>query len=212
MKYKKNEGAKIGRIERIWYEGACYHVMARGVRRQEIFKEKEDYEIMLMILQKTQEQIPFELNCYCLMTNHIHMILTTRDMEIGKIMKRFLAAYARNFNAKYHYSGHLFESRFVSRIIEDDVYFLEASRYIHLNPVKAGMVNEPVVYPYSSYRSYMETGSEGNSLLDRSRVMNCFRYDPVERYRKFVEDGVTHGEQEKLIQTEIGENDLWLPW
>ena len=173
------------RKKRDWYPGATYHVMCRGIRRMAIFREEEDYEMFLLMVKKTMECLPFTLHSYCMMTNHIHLQITTMDSEIWKIMKRLLSSYARNFNNKYGYSGHLFDSRYTSCLIEDAIYFLEVSRYIHLNPVRAGMVREPVTYPYSSYAYYV-SGKE-NPLLDKSRVLGNFRTEQEEKYRMFVE-------------------------
>ena len=173
------------RKKRDWYPGATYHVMCRGIRRMAIFREEEDYEIFLLKVKKTMECLPFTLHSYCMMTNHIHLQITTMDSEIWKIMKRLLSSYARNFNNKYGYSGHLFESRYTFCLIEETIYFLEVSRYIHLNPVRAGMVREPVTYPYSSYAYYV-SGKE-HPLLDKSRVLGNFRTEQEEKYRMFVE-------------------------
>lgn len=97
----------------------------------------------------------FTIHALCLMTNHFHMCIETEDVEIWKIMHRLLLTYAANYNIKYKLTGHLFENRYIGQLIEDDRYFLEVSRYIHLNPVKAGMVREPLSYEYSSYGLYV---------------------------------------------------------
>ena len=102
------------RKKRDWYPGATYHVMCRGIRRMAIFKEEEDYEMFLLMMKRTMERFPFVLHSYCMMTNHIHLQITTVDSEIWKIMKDLLSNYARNFNNKYGYCGHLFDSRYTS--------------------------------------------------------------------------------------------------
>ena len=142
---------------REWHEGACYHVMARGNRRGAIYRSSDDYELFLSLLKRVQRRKPFFLHSFCLMTNHFHLQFTTQDVPIWKIMQPLMNSYARIFNRKHGYHGHLFEARYVSKMIEDEIYFLEVSRYIHLNPVKATLVSEPLAYPYSSYRAYMET-------------------------------------------------------
>ena len=160
------------REKRIWYPGAAYHVMSRGIRRSAICKDQADYEIFCMILRNTMEKHPFKLHSYCMMTNHLHMQITTMSTEIWKIMKCLLFHYARTFNQRHGYSGHLFESRYTSCLIEDPVYFLEVSRYIHLNPVRAGMVREPLAYPYSSYDSYIL--QKANPLLEKKEILDYF--------------------------------------
>ena len=129
-------------------------------------------------------------------------------------MQQLMNYYARTYNGKYGYIGHLFESRYTSCLIENDVYFLEVSRYIHLNPVKAAMVREPIDYQYSSYETYVSdrSGAEGMDLLDTSRVLGCFGKNSREHYRMFVEGKISHAEQEMLILKDMNEDERWLPW
>ena len=112
--------------------------MSRGNRRLAIFRERSDYHEFLECLAMTKETCVFTIHALCLMTNHFHMCIETEDVEIWKIMHRLLLTYAANYNIKYKVTGHLFENRYIGQLIEDDRYFLEVSRYIHLNPVKAG--------------------------------------------------------------------------
>ena len=211
-------GERETRKKRKWYEGACYHVMARGNRHCPIYQGEEDYEIFLMLLREVQKRYPFILHAYCLMTNHFHLELTTKSDPIWKIMKPIMNHYARTFNQKYGYEGHLFDGRYESPIIEDERYFLEVSRYIHLNPVKARMVREPLDYKYSSYRCYVDSENEqvkGQHTViepDTERVLGAFRGDPREQYRMFVEEKISHAEHEMLIMKDMKENESWLPW
>lgn len=110
------------------------------------------------------------------------------------------------------------------QLIEDERYFLEVSRYIHLNPVKAMMVREPIAYEYSSYERFVNVAGERSirsqsksvefiaELVETSRVLGCFRNHPREQYRMFVEGKISHAEQELLIQKDMKEDDMWLPW
>jgi REP element-mobilizing transposase RayT len=214
----------MARKKREWYEGACYHVMGRGNRKCAIFKEREDYTLFMILLCSVKERFPFDLHACCLMTNHFHLELTTQTDPIWKIMQPLMNHYARTFNQKYNYEGHLFDSRYTSCLIRDDIYFLEVSRYIHLNPVKAMMVREPLAYEYSSYSMYVdkdnESGKTGgkdfmpgmSGIVDTSRILCCFRHNPREQYRMFVEGKISHAEQEMLIQKDMKEDELWLPW
>ena len=176
--------------------------MSRGNRRLAIFKETSDYHEFLKCLAMTKETCAFTIHALCLMTNHFHMCIETEDVEIWKIMHRLLLTYAANYNIKYKLTGHLFENRYIGQLIEDDRYFLEVSRYIHLNPVKAGMVREPLSYEYSSYGLYV--AGEG--------TLQAEKRDPREQYRMFVEGKISHAEQEMLIMKDMKENELWLPW
>ncbi len=175
-----------------------------------MYKNEEDYEVFFMILRKTKEKYPFILHSYCLMTTHFHMLITTMTDEIWKVMKYLMYNYAMYFNRRYGRRGHVFDARYVSCLIEDGGYFLEVSRYIHLNPVRAGMVREPLAYKHSSYGCFfMEEESE---LLDCREVLGYFRGNQEEQYRMFVEGAVSHAEQEMVIEKNMGEDERWLPW
>ena len=196
-------------------------MMSRGNRRTAIFKDHSDYIHFLHIIKLISEKHPFTIHSICLMTNHFHLVMETADIELWRIMQKILSIYAEEFNLRYGYNGHLFEGRYISSIIEDDRYFLEVSRYIHLNPVKALMVREPIAYEYSSYGLFVseeqdDKGTDVEKLLsemvDTSRVLSCFRNNPREQYRMFVEGKISHAEQELLIQKDMKEDDLWLPW
>ena len=214
----------MSRPKRIWYPGATYHVMSRGNRRMVLYKDNDDYLSFLEGVQRAKELYRFRIHALCLMTNHFHMAIETADQELWKIMQRMLHPYAMDFNRKYHYTGHLFESRYTSCLIEDERYFLEVSRYIHLNPVKAKMVREPLTYEFSSYGLFVGDDKDAENthktkcskliseLVDTSRVLSCFRHNPREQYRMFVEGKISHAEQELLIQKEMKEDDMWLPW
>lgn len=220
----------MARKKRVWFPGATYHVMSRGNRRNAIFADRSDYLWFLEYILRIKEKHPFKVHSLCLMTNHFHVALETMDVELWKIMQKILSVYAEEYNHKYHYTGHLFEGRYVAQLMEDERYFLEVSRYIHLNPVKAQMVREPIAYEYSSYGLFVSDGSSPENgekqnigpvlkaaelikeLVETDRVLNCFRNNPQEQYRMFVEGKISHAEQEMLIQKDMKEDDMWLPW
>lgn len=207
----------MSRPKRIWYPGATYHVMSRGNRRTVLFKDRYDYLSFFRYLAKARNIYSFRIHSLCLMTNHFHMIVETENTELYKIMQKILHLYSMDFNRRYQFTGHLFESRYTACLIEDERYFLEASRYIHLNPVKAMMVRHPLDYEYSSYRLFVgkpEDDGDGlvTSLIDTDRVLSCFHNNSREQYRMFVEGKISHAEQEMLIQKEMKEDDMWLPW
>lgn len=178
-------GAIGTRKRRIWYPGAAYHITSRGIRKSVIFAEQEDYKVFMLILQYTQEKMQFHLHSYCLMSNHFHLLLTTSDVEIGQIMKLILSNYARYFNRKYGYKGHLFEDRYVSGLIKTTGQLLKVSRYIHMNPVKARIVNRPEDYRYSSY-SYFVSGKD-YPILEKASILDGFGDNPIKKYKDFVE-------------------------
>ena len=217
----------MSRPKREWYPGATYHVMSRGNRKLVLFKEEADYLLFLQGIERVKKKYPFKIHALCLMTNHFHMAIETEQDELWKVMSQILHPYAMNFNKKYNYTGHLFEHRYVAQIIRDERYFLEVTRYIHLNPVKAQMVREPLDYEYSSYSKFMKPDESLNGgktgpqtvagklisdMVDTSRVFEYFQHNSIEQYRMFVEAKISHIEQEQLIQKDMKEDEMWLPW
>lgn len=175
----------------IWYPGAMYHITSRGNRKTDIFKEERDYIVYLGYLNEAIEyyENKYEIISYCLMTNHVHLQIKTSDKHIWYLMSRVNKSYAKNFNNKYNYIGHLFQSRYNAELIEEDRYVLEASRYIHLNPVRANMVSNPQDYKWSSYGMY--TGKKKESLINSDYVLSYF----IKKDRKLYEDYV-----EKIVR------------
>lgn len=168
-----------------------YHVVTRGNNKGNVFWDREDYFVYLKLMKKTKERYPFDLFCYCLMTNHIHLQLGTIDSEIWSIMHYINSLFSKYINEKYDLVGHLFQGRYYSEIIEDDAYALEASRYIHLNPVKANLVKRPIDYFWSSYGIYM--GKRESDLINKVRILDYFNdgqngNQKILNYKHFVEN------------------------
>jgi putative transposase len=133
-----------------------YHVVLRGINRQHLFEEESDFTYFLNVIQQIKDERAFELHAYCLMSNHVHMLLRENQMgDISLIMKRLLTKYVMYFNRKYQRNGALIASRYKSIPVEVDEYFIPLLRYIHQNPVKAGMVEKMEDYKYSSYKEYL---------------------------------------------------------
>lgn len=208
IKYKR-EGDII-RQKRIWYSGATYHAMARGIRRMVIFQDDTDYQVFLLLLKKMMEKHECSLHAYCLMSNHFHVLIETGPHEIGKTFKGIMSCYASYYNQRYGYHGHVFEGRFKSCIVKDDSYFLQTSRYIHMNPVKAKITAHPEDYPWSSYRTILRMTDD--RITQPEKTLAFFKQS-IFYYREFVEDA-THKYKinENMIQKEIGEDETWLPW
>lgn len=199
----------MARKNRKWFPGAIYHIMARGNYRQNIFKDDEDFKVFLVLMQDAKTKYGFKLHAYCLMTNHYHLLLETEQTEIWKIMKRINQIYAAYYNEKYRLTGHLFQGRYKSCLVENDSYFLQTSRYIHLNPVKAKMVPRAEAYPWSSYSTLI--GMKQEMIVEVKRIYAYFKEPQNFAYRNFVED-TTLNRYEAEIQKSMGEDDLWLPW
>lgn len=133
------------------------------------------------------------------------------DYEIGKIMQKIAGDYARTYNRKYGYKGHLFENRYKSCLVKEDAYFLQTSRYIHLNPVKARMAAHPEDYKWSSYRTMIALSDD--KITERDKTLAYFKDHSVFLYREFVEDiGYKYMIQEDEIRKSMEEDELWLPW
>ena len=139
-------------------ESNIYHVMLRGINRQNIFEDAEDYGKMLRLLKEYQQVCGYSLFAYCLMSNHMHLLLRPDEEPMEKIFRRLGASYVYWFNAKYGRSGHLFQDRFKSEPVKNDGYFLTVIHYIHMNPVKAGKCQQPEDYAYSSFSDYFTNG------------------------------------------------------
>lgn len=202
------------RKTRNWIPGASYHVMSRGIRRSTLFRDEQDYLTFLEYVARAKETMPFTIHACCLMTNHFHICMGTEDVELSKIMRKILHPFSMYFNKKYKLTGHVFESRFTSCGIGSEPYFLEVSRYIHLNPVKAGIVDTPLNYVYSSYEEYIFGNDKFSrdpvrrlmgALTDTTKTLSMFGGNPREEYRIFVEEKLSHEEQENQIMKDIGE-------
>ena len=142
------------RTARIPSRTNIYHVMLRGVNRQTIFEDNEDRHVFLTELQKCKEISGFTLYAFCLMPNHVHLLLKTNREPLEKVFRRLDTRYALWYNRRYERVGHLFQDRFRSENVEDERYFLTVLRYILQNPMKAGMERAPGTYRWSSYLAY----------------------------------------------------------
>ena len=143
------------RKARIQAESGIYHVMLRGIDRDPIFRDVEDNAMFLNILRETKIKSGYKLLAYCLMGNHVHLLIKEEKESLGQIMKRIGVRFVYCYNAKYQRVGHLFQDRFKSEAVEDERYLCTVIRYIHQNPIKAGICREPEEYPYSSFAEYI---------------------------------------------------------
>ncbi|RFU61155.1 REP-associated tyrosine transposase [Peribacillus glennii] len=172
----------MARKPRVWFPGAMYHITNRGNRRSSIFLDDEDRTKYLELLEKTRSAHPYILHAYCLMTNHTHLQIETIETQPKEIMNMLNFRYAIYFNKRHELEGHVFQGRYGSVMIDSREYFLEVSRYIHLNPVQAELVKHPADYPWSSYVVY-ESGPI-NSLVSTEKIFSCF--DSPKLYRNYV--------------------------
>ncbi len=150
-----------------------YHIIMRGLNRQRIFYDDEDNQRFLYTLNKYKKISGYCIFAYCLMDNHLHLILKEEVEPLQRIMRRLCGSYVYWYNAKYVRSGNLFQDRFRSEPIEDDAYFLTVLRYIHQNPLKAGLVNDISHYRWSSYHEYLKP----TQFIDADFALNLFYTD-----------------------------------
>lgn len=148
------------RKERSRSDDGLYHVMLRGINRQQVFLEPEDYELFLGVLRECKALSGFSLYAYCLMGNHIHLLIRTEAEDISTTMKRIGIRFVQRINRRYGRTGHLFQDRYKSEIVRDNGYFLNLIRYIHQNPVKAGLAVNAADYSHSSYHGYINPGAD----------------------------------------------------
>jgi putative transposase len=138
---------------RIEYPGAVYHVTSRGDRREPIAHEDADRALFLSTLGQALERFDAQAWAYCLMGNHYHLVLHTRQANLSRLMRQINGVYTQAFNRSHGVTGHLFQGRFKAILVDSDSYLLEVCRYVDLNPVRAGMVKRPHDYRWSSYRA-----------------------------------------------------------
>lgn len=188
---------------RFVFKNAFYHVFNRGINKQSIFLSKDDYQFFLKKLHGIGKQYDHSIYAYCLMPNHFHISIQTRKVPISKIMSSLATSYSMYFNRIYNHFGPVFQNRFKSILVQDDAYFLKLSQYIYLNPVKAGLVDNPLLYPYSSIREAL--GREGLYFLDEDIVRLIGEAKGSQKeYERFVLAGLKEdfSEVEKLFEKE----------
>ncbi|GAH20225.1 unnamed protein product [marine sediment metagenome] len=151
-----------------------YHVIARGNERKDIFLDDEDKSKFIQIIINKKRKNEYTLYAYCLMNNHLHLLLKEGEGNISRVMRRINTAYAYYFNKKYNRVGHVFQDRFRSEPVENDRYLISLIQYIHNNPVKAKIANQPNQYKWSSYLFYLK---EQKSIIDKEEILNLFSPD-----------------------------------
>ncbi len=158
------------RVARKKSASGIYHIMLRGINKQTIFKDDEDCEKYLQVLKKCRETSGYKLLAYCLMDNHLHLLIKEEQEELRQIFKRIGVRYVHWYNSKYQRTGHLFQDRFKSEPVDDDRYFLTVLRYILQNPVQAGFCKDASEYKWSSFHDYLR----GTGLTDTAFGLSLF--------------------------------------
>src|SRR5262249_37493953 len=176
----------MARPLRIQYPGAVYHVMNRGGSRQRVFVDKQDYEGFLKTIGEVHDRWPVEVFAYCIMGNHYHMCLRTPEGNLSRVMQHLDELYTQQFNRLHRRDGALFRGRYKAIVLDKDNYLAQVVRYIHLNPVEAGLVREPESYAWSSHRFYLQRSGVPEWLRIED-VMGYF--SSISRFHEFVLEG-----------------------
>lgn len=186
-----------------------YHCMLRGINKQEIFFDSQDYLKFKKELNETKEFFSYKLYSYVLMPNHIHLEIKDENDKLAKIMQSLQLRYSSYFNKKYERTGHLFENRFKSKTVEGEIYKLNLVRYIHQNPVKSGISSNIDKYNWSSYNEYLKENEEKNKLTDTKEILEMFSLDNNDAKAQFIlfnQENYKFKNSEELLEYEMKNN------
>jgi len=203
----------MGRRPRIHFAGAVYHVISRGNQRQAIFKGGSDYHQFQVFLGEAQKRYYFKLYAYVLMPNHFHLLMEVGSYPLSKVMQTLLYRYTRYYNKRHHKVGHLFQGRYRAILCDKESYLMELIRYLHLNPVRAGLVKDAKEYAWSSHRNYLKGRDTGGVAVEEAlSYWSKRRGEAVRRYKDFVMDGVGQGHREEFYEVKeqryLGEEEF----
>ena len=185
----------MARPLRIEFPGAVYHVSARGDRREDIFVDDEDRLALLEVVALALSRFDAQALAYCLMGNHYHFVLHTRQANLSLLMRQINGVYTQTYNRRHNKVGHLFQGRFKAILVDRDAYLLEVCRYVDLNPVRARMLRKPQAWAWSSYRAHvaqvtapgwLDTPGLHGYLLGRPPKSPADARTAAERYARLV--------------------------
>ena len=212
MQHKKYYVRYMARPLRIEYPGALYHITCRGNARQAIFHHDEDRKGFFEVLRTVGIKYNCIVHAYCLMDNHYHLLLETPDGNLSKGMRQLNGVYTQMFNRTHKRVGHLLQGRYKAILVEKNSYLLELSRYVVLNPVRAGIVKSPEKWKWSSYR--MTAGYDrGMPFIMIEWILSQFgrkKGEAFRRYREFVSEGINRESPLKAVKGQVilGRNDF----
>ena len=188
----------MSRPLRIEFPGALYHVTSRGDRKEAIYDDDRDRYQFLEILGDTASIYNWGVLAYCLMGNHYHLVVRTPDANLSGGMRHLNGVFTQASNRRHNRSGHLFQGRYKAILVDEDAYLLELSRYVVLNPVRAGLVHTPQEWPWSSYLPTLRPRTAPEWLLTHD-LLAQFSLDPGKAVKKYLE----------FVCAGIGKNNLW---
>jgi len=181
----------MARRTRFFSSGATYHVMFKGNNGQSIFSSESDRREFCFLIKEGAERYGHRILAFCFMTNHVHLAIQLKDVSLSKICQNLCFRYTRFYHYQHETTGHLFQGRFKSILIDDNLYLKKLVRYIHLNPVRAKMVDNPLDYRWSSHQAYLK--NQESTWLDTNRVLQIFGVtysEAKEAFHRFVMSGI----------------------
>jgi len=186
----------MARKPRVHVPGGYYHVMMRGNMGSDLFFSEADYSRFFLLLQEGIERYGHRVHAFCLMTNHVHLLIQVGEIPLSRIIQNLAFRYTRYINSKRKEAGHLFQGRYKAILVDEDSYLLELVRYIHLNPVRAGLCDAASDYDWSSHNAYM--GKTTVSWLYMREVLGRFSEEKaraIQLLKLFTEE--SHGESRR---------------
>ena len=194
------------RHPRLFIPGATYHVYCRVARGEFVFNDQYEAVEFVETLCNVRDLDGWTILAWCLMGNHFHLVLKTRNVELWRSMARLQGTVSRHYNRRHEYLGRLWQSRYRARVIDSDSYFRQVIAYVHLNPVAAGVVDDPARYPFSGHRELL--GLCRPHVVDRAAVLHAFGSEDscvaADEYAEWVRSVA----EARLGETEVEE----LPW
>ena len=188
----------MARRPRVFASGLLYHVIVRGNQRRMTFRSDQDYNAYRERLEKYRAKFRVKIYAYCLMPNHVHLLLESGATPLSKFMQGLQQSYTQYFNRRYRKVGHLFQGRYKAIICDKDKYLLALVRYIHLNPVRAGLAKRPEGYSHSGHGSYLISGTP--KVIEAKPILHLL--GGKKRYERFVLEGMSERHNEEYYAVE----------
>ena len=179
------------RIERGLADGFIYHVLNRGNGKQKVFHKKQDYRVFVDLMKEAKRRHPVKIFAYCLMPNHFHIvIMAIKAKDLSRFMQWLMTSHVRRYHTHYGTSGHIWQGRFKSFVIQEDSYLLTALRYVERNPVRSGLVESAMDWSWSSLKEL--SGEDSRIFVDEPPIQL------PENWVQFVDEPLTEKELEDL--------------
>ena len=187
--------AGMPRHLRLQYPGAIYHLMARGNGRQDIVRDDHDRRRLLEAFARAVARCSWRVYAFVIMSNHLHLVLKTPEPNLARGMQALLSSYANAWARRHRFAGHVFQGRYRSELVEDETYLWTVTRYVHLNPVRARLVEHPAAWPWSSYPGYAYRGRRSEWVAYDELLASWGGAgggpDPAGAYRRYVTAGLS---------------------